>query len=90
MAIQTVNTYAFNVKRLSLMMKAGQNVNANTDAGVAASVGLAAYQGEQVYVSALDRAGAQAVLVAQYSTDLGPVSGGAIKTPGVLTTMTGT
>jgi hypothetical protein len=88
--MQVVNTYAFNVKRLSLMMKAGQNVNPNTDAGVAASVGLAGYQGEQVYVSALTLPNALTVLGTQYGADLGPVSGGAIKTPGVLTTMTGT
>lgn len=85
MAVQTVNTYAFCVKRLSAMGTPG--VGTPTPGSPAIAAGQ--YEGEQVYVAASSLANAQAVLAAWYGTDLGPVTGGAIKTPGVLTTMTG-
>lgn len=75
MAIQTVNTYAFNVRRVSL------------HGPVAAGSGR--YMGEQVYVTAKDLPTAIAVLQAQYGTDLGPYSGGGQLVTGALTTMTG-
>jgi hypothetical protein len=89
MAIQAVNMYAFNVKRLSQMIAAGLNTGPNANAGVGSNSGIAAYEGDQVYVASPTLAGALATLAAQYSTDLGPVSGGAIKTPGAITQMTG-
>jgi hypothetical protein len=81
-----VNMYAFNVKRLSLMMKAGANTSATADAGTpAASAGFSAYEGDQVYVVATSLANAIATLGVQYGSDLGPISGGAMKTPGAIT-----
>jgi hypothetical protein len=80
-----VNMYAFNVKRLSLMVPAGVNLGTNASAGPTSSTGLAAYEGDQVYVVATTLANAIATLGVQYGSDLGPVSGGAIKTPGAIT-----
>ena len=71
MAVQTVNTYGFCVKRLSAIAGAG--------------VQSGQYEGEQVTVVATTLANAIATLTAQYSTDLGPVSGGAMLVPGAIT-----
>lgn len=91
MAVQIVNTYAFCVKRISALFPGGASSPPPTNPALIGGSynGAAAYEGEQVYVAASSLANAQAVLVAQYAADLGPVTGGAIKTPGVLTTMTG-
>jgi hypothetical protein len=71
MAVQAVNTYAFCVKRISYAAAAGaQNGQ---------------YEGEQVYVVAVDLPSAKATLTAQYSTDLGIVTGGAALVPGAIT-----
>jgi hypothetical protein len=71
MPVQTVNTYAFCVKRLSGISSSG--------------VQNGQYEGEQVYVVATSLANAQATLAANYGSDLGPVTGGAAKTPGAIT-----
>ena len=80
MAVQICNAYGFNVKRLSIMNGLpvpyqGSNM---------------AYQGDQVYVIANSLANAQAVLQAQYGSDLGIVTGGTTHVFGALTTMSGT
>ena len=80
MAVQIVNTYGFNVKRKSIMNGLpapyqGSNM---------------AYSGDQVYVVASSLANAQAVLQAQYGTDLGTVTGGTTHVYAALTTMSGT
>lgn len=79
MAVQIVNCYGFNVKRLSIMNGLpapyqGSNM---------------AYQGDQVFVVASSLPNAMAVLQAQYGTDLGIVSGGTTHVFGGLTTMSG-
>ena len=89
MAVQIVNGYAFNVKRLSLT-PAGQVTQLTTGGfGPSNTAGMSAYEGEEVFVIAANPTNAYAVLQAWYGTDLGMVSGGATPVPGALTTMTG-
>lgn len=80
MAVQIVNTYGFNVKRLSIL-------NGIQDPYRGSNM---AYQGDQVYVVASSLANAKLVLAAQYGADLGPVTGGTTHVFGGLTTMSGT
>jgi hypothetical protein len=78
MAVQTVNGYAFNVKRVSL-----------TPAQTPSNAGMGGYEGDEVFVIAANANNALAVLQQWYGTDLGTVSGGASIVYGALTTMTG-
>lgn len=79
MAVQAVNTYSFNVKRLSQMVQ--------TTSPTALGPMNPSYNGETAFVVATTPANALAVLTSFYGSDLGPVSGGATLVPNALTSL---
>lgn len=86
MAVQIVNTYGYNVKRISLSAPKNPAPGQSSPFLQGPEGG---YTGEQVFVVAANQAAALAVLQAQFGADLGTVTGGGTHVYGCLTTMTG-